>query len=152
MWFSIVMLVYQRVHLLNKEHHESIWIMSYLISILGENRWERKIWWSSQVDAHFRDDNHWASILTTDSDASVIGGPSNQTQLGGSPMKGKSICGYKRDFHGFLFAMLAMLAMLDFGTWRVFSILCSTHCKNILRKSRLTKVISNEESWEILKN
>jgi hypothetical protein len=31
----------------------------------------------------------------------------------GSPMKGKSICGYKRDFHGFLFAMLAML---DFGT------------------------------------
>jgi len=36
------------------------------------------------VDAHFRDDNHWASILTTDSDASVIGGPSNQTQLGKS--------------------------------------------------------------------
>jgi hypothetical protein len=43
--------------------------MNHVISILGENgKSDGQV---DAVDAHFRDDNHWASILTTDSDASA---------------------------------------------------------------------------------
>jgi hypothetical protein len=50
-------------------HNFSKNIMNHVISILGENgKSDGQV---DAVDAHFRDDNHWASILTTDSDASA---------------------------------------------------------------------------------